>query len=183
MHEQHSGAVSTSGEVLDRGVFPSSRAPLTSTRRWRSNVHGDLEPKPWNLDPCEGWETSQKTCGCLLPRADDFSPFSIEVGEQGPAAAGLENLLKRPLKQLTSTCWSCLLFCKIPCNFSVGIALCTLLLLEELRVHPCGRRLGSVSPRAREAGPKRQQNRGVTPIMQKSCSEPSGLCAGVRGCS
>src|ERR1700693_5882849 len=53
MHEQHSGAVSTSGEVLDRGVFPSSRAPLTSARRWRSNVHGDLEPKPWNLDPCE----------------------------------------------------------------------------------------------------------------------------------
>ena len=62
-------------------------------------------------------------------RADDFSPFSIEVGEQGPAAGGLESLLKRPLKQLTSTCWSCLLFCKIPCNFSVGIALCTLLLL------------------------------------------------------
>ena len=64
-------------------------------------------------------------------KADDFSPFSVELSEQQGV---LENVLKTgseaAVEQMVHLCNS---------PFFVGIALSRLLLFEELRAHSCGR--------------------------------------------
>jgi len=88
MHEQHSGTVKNLARCWTAEYFHLVARHSPQRGGGGPSAHEDVEPKPWNLDPCEGWESPQKTSGCFLPRADDFSPFSIEVGEQGGRRRG-----------------------------------------------------------------------------------------------